>query len=420
MATHPTNIAAWAMACALLAAGGAFAAPPAKGAPPVSVQQTEEGPVWATASGLTLYVRKADNSAPGKSTCNEDRPTTAISSASEVVPIPAASIRRTCLQKWPPLLAGADAQPQGLWSLITRNNGARQWAYDGHPLYLSSKDRRPGDLNGLGHFQRGATGSGRLAFAPVGLPPGMKLVHQEEGLVLATTDGRPFYVRRGVQRVCSGCGEALQPVLAPALGSSSGGDWSIVNATGARQYAFKGEALYVPPAEMDQAEIGRGWTKAIWRPTAGRPSDIGTHWSVKAQIFTTRAGMSLYVFGCDTFASDQNSCDEAGDAAGYWSALCGLDCLKRWHPYLAPANARPVGDWSIMEVAVPIFTDSTANTLLPSEAPSRVKAWAYRGRPLFTYFEDEEPGQVLGHAIKYPLAGGFYVVQVPGQEVDIE
>ena len=419
MAKHHTILLGWALACGLLTTGAATAAAP-KGAPPVTVQQTEEGPVWATASGLSLYVRKADASAPGKSTCNDEHPTTAISSVPEIVPIPAADRRRTCMQKWPPLLAAADAAPQGQWSLITRNDGARQWAFDGHPLYTSSKDRKAGDIFGLGHFQRGASGAGRLAFAPLGLPPGMKLVHQEEGLVLASADGRPFYVRRGAQRVCSGCAEDLLPVLAPALGPPSGGDWSIVNAVGERQYAFKGAALYAPPPEMDLADIGRGWSKAVWRPTAGVPSDIKTHWSVKARIYTTKSDMALYVFACDTYASDQNSCDEPGDAAAYWSALCGMDCLKRWRPYLAPANARPVGDWTVMEVAVPLFTDSTGLTLLPSEAPSTVKAWAYRGRPLFTYFEDDEPGQILGHGIKYPLAGGFYVVQVPGQDVDIE
>jgi predicted lipoprotein with Yx(FWY)xxD motif len=415
---HQSKILALALTCGFLAAGGASAAPDS--GPPVTVRQTEEGPVWATASGMTLYTRKADNSAPGRSTCNEDRPTTNISSASEMLPIPAVDKRKTCTQKWPPLLADADAVSEGLWSIITRNDGRKQWAYEGHPLYTSIKDKRPGDVNGLGFFQRGAQGAGRLAFAPTGLPPGMKLLRLEEGLVLASMDGRPFYERRGAQRVCSGCGELLEPVVAPALGSQVGRDWSVVNIAGAKQYAFKGNALYVPPVEIDRTQIGRDWSLAVWRPTAGVPADIKTRWTVKAEVYTTKAGMTLYVFSCDQSGSDGLACDDPGDAAAYWSAVCGMDCLKRWRPYAAPANARPVGDWSVVDVAVPLFADATGVTLIASEAPSRISAWAYKGRPVFTYFEDEEPGQALGHAIKYPQAAGFYAIQIPGQDVDIE
>jgi predicted lipoprotein with Yx(FWY)xxD motif len=419
MATQHFNILAWALACALIAAGGAARASQDSG-PPVTVQQTEEGAVWATAAGMTLYTSARDRSTPGKSTCNSDRPKTAMSSASEFLPIPAIDKRRTCLQKLMPIYAAADAVPQGPWSLAAGHDGTRVWAYEGQPLYASTKDRRPGDINGLGHFQKGAAGSLRLAFAPLGFPPGMKLVRLRDGLALAVADGRRLYVRRGAQRVCSGCADSLQPVLAPAMGAQPSGDWSIVNGAAGRQYAFKGEPLYAAPPEMDRSEVGRDWTPAIWRRTAGVPADIATHWTVKGDIYAARTGMSLYVFACDAHGTDGQSCDEPGDAAAFWSALCGMDCLERWRPYLAPPGARPMGDWSVVDVAVPLFTEATGLTLLPSEAPARVQAWAYRGRPLFTYFEDEEPGQLLGHAIKYPLAAGFYAVQTPDQDADIE
>jgi hypothetical protein len=69
---------------------------------------------------------------------------------------------------------------------------------------------------------------------------------------------------------------------------------------------------------------------------------------------------------------------------------------------------------------VPLFKDAKGDTYLPSQAPKTVKAWAWNGRPLFTYFEDEDPGQSLGHRIKYPLSGGFYAIQTPDQDADIE
>jgi hypothetical protein len=97
-----------------------------------------------------------------------------------------------------------------------------------------------------------------------------------------------------------------------------------------------------------------------------------------------------------------------------------MDCLKRWHPYLAPANAKPQGDWSAIDFAVPIFTDPTGVTLLPSQAPSTVKIWAYRGEPIFTYFQDDTPGQTLGHDIMSPFGEGFHAIQTPDQDPDID
>lgn len=55
-----------------------------------------------------------------------------------------------CATNWPPLLAAADAKAEGDWSLVERKDGAKQWAYDGKPLYLWVKDTKPGDTTGDG------------------------------------------------------------------------------------------------------------------------------------------------------------------------------------------------------------------------------------------------------------------------------
>lgn len=55
-----------------------------------------------------------------------------------------------CATNWPPLAAPADADAAGKFTTITRQDGSKQWAYDGQPLYLWVNDRRPGDITGDG------------------------------------------------------------------------------------------------------------------------------------------------------------------------------------------------------------------------------------------------------------------------------
>ena len=43
-----------------------------------------------------------------------------------------------CAVSWPPLLAAPQPQPSENWTLITREDGSKQWAYKDHPLYESS------------------------------------------------------------------------------------------------------------------------------------------------------------------------------------------------------------------------------------------------------------------------------------------
>jgi predicted lipoprotein with Yx(FWY)xxD motif len=78
-------------------------------------------------AGMTLYTFDRDAAGGGKSACNGP-----------------------CAANWPPLMAAADAKPSGDWSLATRDDGAKQWAYKGKPLYLWAKDQKPGDKTGDG------------------------------------------------------------------------------------------------------------------------------------------------------------------------------------------------------------------------------------------------------------------------------
>lgn len=55
-----------------------------------------------------------------------------------------------CLNNWPILKAEASDKDMGDWKVITRDDGTKQWAYKGKPLYYFAQDKAPGDKNGDG------------------------------------------------------------------------------------------------------------------------------------------------------------------------------------------------------------------------------------------------------------------------------
>ncbi len=78
-------------------------------------------------AGMTLYVYDRDPPNSGKSACNGP-----------------------CATNWVPLIVSEGAIAQGDYSIVNRDDGRKQWAYKGKPLYQWSKDQKPGDKTGDG------------------------------------------------------------------------------------------------------------------------------------------------------------------------------------------------------------------------------------------------------------------------------
>jgi predicted lipoprotein with Yx(FWY)xxD motif len=60
-----------------------------------------------------------------------------------------------CEAAWPPLKADDAAKPMGDWSIISRDDGSKQWAYKDKPLYTFAKDEagKPGTGEGAGPWK---------------------------------------------------------------------------------------------------------------------------------------------------------------------------------------------------------------------------------------------------------------------------
>lgn len=80
--------------------------------------------ILVTSEGLTVYTFDKDVAGNGKSACYGG-----------------------CAAAWPPVTAG-DAKLAAPYSVITRDDGAKQVAYKGKPLYLFASDKKAGDRNG--------------------------------------------------------------------------------------------------------------------------------------------------------------------------------------------------------------------------------------------------------------------------------
>jgi predicted lipoprotein with Yx(FWY)xxD motif len=89
-----------------------------------------DGGMLVNSAGMTLYTFDKDGAGSGKSACNGP-----------------------CAANWPPLRAADAEHASSDWSIVARDDGTKQWAYKGKPLYLWHKDQKPGDKTGDGFLK---------------------------------------------------------------------------------------------------------------------------------------------------------------------------------------------------------------------------------------------------------------------------
>ena len=330
------------------------------------------GAAYADAKGMTLYIYDKDIDA-GKSACIDD-----------------------CAKAWPPATAPQNAKPVTDWSVIGRDDGSKQWAYRGKPLYSFAKDGKVGDATGNG----AADGVWHVALmqpsAGVQLPDGIVVqdVDDAGGQALADGNGMTLYVRDGkaADHGSDSSSSHWLPFAAAQLANATG-DFSLVRGDdGTAQWAFKGRALFTFDGDLEAGNAnGVGVDPRFQVAMVKRyyiPNDVAVHRAPgHGPVMTTAAGMTLYrrsnyIFQSTSghgFRHGVSPFPSIGRAIG--TKGCDSECLKNWHPLAAPADAQPSGFW---EVAT--REDGT-------------RQWMYKGYALYTYSGDKKPGDATGHEI---------------------
>ena len=213
--------------------------------PGITIQKTLAGYVAADKENKTLY-------APRDST----------SSASLCV-------EQDCAAAWQPVLAPWAAHDLHSWTVLVRDDGLRQWAFQGRPLFRYAADIHPGEMSGDG---QPLTDEGAVAHTMLLEPrppyPDWIMVHDTDaGQMLANLDGKTLYTydpsripifRRAAVTTCELDCLAPEwiPIFASAEDSAPGGNWAIFTLSdGRRQWAYKGRRLFTNTRDKTQGSF---------------------------------------------------------------------------------------------------------------------------------------------------------------------
>jgi predicted lipoprotein with Yx(FWY)xxD motif len=191
-----------------------------------------------------------------------------------------------CTAAWVPLLAPQlVAGVEGVWSTIRRDDGTRQWAHKGRPLYTFEGDAVPGEAKG-----DGVSGLWHAAVLRRSAPPPSDITlsysetYPQYGMVFADKSGKTiyaFYHDRTDQlaKICNAdCMKTnWHPVVASADSKASGA-WSILqNSDGTRQWVYHGKAVYTHVLDKKRGDMFGAYfgvpgdRTGSWGPVKARP-----------------------------------------------------------------------------------------------------------------------------------------------------
>ncbi len=318
----------------------------------------------ADEQGRYLYVFE-DDVTPGKSACVD-----------------------ACAEQWIPAQPLKGAQAGGQWSIITRPDKTKQWAYRGKPLHRFVGDV-PGELVGL---KSGAPKWKTVKLDIAGdikRPPGIGVTEARFGGGYVLTDRVGFTLYAANEKakaikacVTADCLDQWKPVVAPAAASPVGDFTLASRSDGLMQWVYKGQPLFTFTGDLMQGDVF-----GIAKDPNIQATMIARHWMPpEADIkfdpargpIVAKDKFTLYRFDVSFHA--QTGHGIPGSTAGspkvgktLGTGACNDECLKEWKPYVAAPGAVSTGHWELMT------------------RQNGVRQWSYRGFAAYTYAGDKSP-----------------------------
>lgn len=161
------------------------------------------------------------------------------------------------------------------------------------------------------------------------------------------------------------CTDLWPPVVA-GDDAEAIGEWTIVERRdGSKQWAFDEHPLYTSIRDSRPGDVLGGSTRRFGGDSPAKRTPIGPP-ALLPPGFAVRS-----TFIGRMLATDKNNSVYTFDQDTATAAACTNECLRKWQPVVAPGLARPQGEWTILE-----------------RSPG-VKQWVFRGKPLYTYIQDQ-------------------------------
>lgn len=329
---------------------------------------------YADAGGMTLYTFADDQQTPAKSSCVGD-----------------------CATLWPAAIAPAGAKVEAPWSLIDREDGQKQWALRGQPLYRHAKDTMVGHDLGRGLDDNKWKPAVFDPLADLQLPAGMQTgeVADALGQVLMNEQGRTLYGFTGdLKRDTPKCGAIpcrWLPVAAPALAAPLGDFTIVTRPDQTRQWAFRGKPLFTYDGDFETGfAVGMGLDPKMNVAVLVRyytpPGVTLQPTASQGLVLADASGKTLY--RRDGWAFQQGGHGirrgvpprpRVGREIGTSLEGCDEECRSHWRPFAAPDGAQPSGFWEI------------------ATRDDGTRQWVYKGYALYTFAGDQKPGDLLGN-----------------------
>jgi predicted lipoprotein with Yx(FWY)xxD motif len=220
---------------------------------------------------------------------------------------------------------------------------------------------------------------------------------------LTTDEGWSVYVNErdtASSTICHDeCTQTWIPILAPALAQPQGEWGKFERSPGVSQWTYRGKPLYrYAPDPITQGVAGAdvpGWSNVFTQEAPAYPERFTVQTGFVGDVLADANGRTIYTYICAEDTLDQLRCDHPDDTQVYRKAMCGggdqKRCLENW-PYVEalPGEASRSHSWSIVSI------DPTTGHFANPEQQNSIRVWAWLGRPVYTFAEDQQPGDTYG------------------------